>query len=645
MAVVRVISAILAMAMSGWAAPGDPGATAVQFLEKVRTKKVNLEPGADTALSPQTSAKKRDEIARRLERLARDLGNDPLEVGAVKLDGELAAVLVRKIGGFDPSRLQVFPVALVKRGAGWAVAPVPASFENSGVGYAAALRQRLESLEEWMLRQRVFDLEALREESAARMRKNVEENLPAATLRGFTSRQACDRFLAACENRKLPEVLGLLGGLSANLPDDWQLRLKAADAALAAGSEVNRPWRLLIAPEVLRVPVYHDEDLEGTSAILSVACLDPVGRPPHFGNAKVELVHLAISRTADGFWRVDPPSHFLTGATAVDEDSDNDDLDADLLDLFPAKLAMQYPVAPEKTAAEARDALIKAFGELHPASWVRLIRMQGEPSDRRAVCARAAQLWWESRDPTLVRPVIPLAFHESEDRAVAACQFFDFANPERLNLKFLLFEKTPMGWLWDPVPSDEIRAGLRDWTDRQNLELQDRWQDMLLADCPVVPQIPVAAAPSEEAARKVVESWLKATRADDLSAALRLTARLDGAESKASLLRNLGFEFVGARLNQKDSPIVGIHRGEIFTAAGARFELDGKTSFPCYPVVETASGPRILLEVDLLASGSRSREFLNGEALKRLRISSPQAAAELKKLFTAHQADVNQKNR
>ena len=154
----KIILALLAMAVSAVAASTDPGETAVRFLEKVRDKEINLDPGADTALSPQTSGSKRKQIARRLERMARDLGNDPLEVGAVKLDGDLAGVLVRKISGFDPNRMQVFPVALVKRGAEWAVAPVPASFGNSGVGYAAALRTRLNALEEWMLREQVLDL-------------------------------------------------------------------------------------------------------------------------------------------------------------------------------------------------------------------------------------------------------------------------------------------------------------------------------------------------------------------------------------------------------------------------------------------------------------------------------------------------------
>ena len=77
----KIILVILVTAVAAFAGSSDPGETAVHFLEKVRTKKINLEPGGDTALSPQTSEPKRKEIARRLERLARDLGTDPLEVG------------------------------------------------------------------------------------------------------------------------------------------------------------------------------------------------------------------------------------------------------------------------------------------------------------------------------------------------------------------------------------------------------------------------------------------------------------------------------------------------------------------------------------------------------------------------------------
>jgi hypothetical protein len=172
--VVRMICVLwLALAACGLAA-ADPGETAVDFLEKVRAGAVNLEPGGDTALSAQTSASKRREIARRLDRMARDLGSDPLEAGAVRIDGELAAVLVRKTGSFDPGRMRVFPVALVRRGDAWAAAPVPASFENTGFGYGTTLRQRCATLQNWMLREQVFDLATLRDQSVEKMRRNIE---------------------------------------------------------------------------------------------------------------------------------------------------------------------------------------------------------------------------------------------------------------------------------------------------------------------------------------------------------------------------------------------------------------------------------------------------------------------------------------
>jgi hypothetical protein len=637
MVAVKAIPALLAMAVSALAAPSDPGETAVHFLEKVRTNNLNLEPGIDTALSPHTSEKKRKEIARRLERMASDLGNDPLEVGSVKLDGDLAAVLVRKIGGFDPSRLQVFPVALVKRGAEWAAAPVPASFENSGVGYAATLRKRLESLENWMLQERVVDLENLREQSAAGMRRKIEEVLSPDELRQMSSKQVGERFLTACEHRKLPEILGLLGGLAAQLPDDWELRLRTADLAISGTSPPERPWRLLIAPEVLRVPIFHEDD--GDIAVFSIACLDPASHPSHTDKPKVELVHLGMSKTPDGFWRIDPPAGFLQGAATADDESDDDELDGDLLDMFPAKLALKFPVAPEPTASQAKDALIAALGGERPDAWTRLIRIHGDPSDVRLLFSRAARIWWDSKNPSAARRAVSLAMHEKGDRAVAACQFFNSRLPDRLDLGFLYFEKSPMGWLWDPVPSEETRKSFQEWTDGQPAIWQDSWQETMLTECAKLGEIPETAAPTEEQARKLIETWIQANRTGDVMAALRLTARLDMPDSQITALRNIGYEMAGTLLNRHNPTITGIHRGNIWTAVGTRTDPDGKLAFPLYPLVSTPLGPRILLEVHLLSAG-RSRDFLNSESLKRLRKSSAPAADELGELLKIHQTEI-----
>ena len=610
------------MALSAMAAPNDPGETAVHFLEKVRTKNVNLEPGGDTALSPQTSTNKRKEIARRLERLAGDLGGDPLEVGAVKLDDDLAAVLVRKIGGFDPSRLQVFSVALVKRGAEWAAAPVPASFENSGVGFAAMQRKRVDALEDWMLREQALDLEKLREQSAGRMRRKIEESLPAATLRNFTSKQTAERFFKACEQHNL--------------------RLKAADAAVAAGADVKPPWRLLISPDVLRIPVHHEED--GETAMVSIACLDPAGNPPRSSLPSIELVHLELSKSSDGLWRIEPPPDFLESrGDAIDATEGDEGLDSDLVEAFLTKLSELHPPTPLQTAEKSRQALLSALRERSLAAVIGLIRLDGDPQVARKACVRAAQIWWALREPSTVRRAVPLGFREDGENAAAACQFFSARNPDRLDLRILFFKKSAEGWLWTPEPQPETETSFREWTEAHAKPWQDDWQQTFLADCAEVDQFPESGAPSEEESRKLMDAWLQAARTGDVMAALRLTARLNLPDSKATLLRNLGYEMTGVRLNREVPAITGVRRAGIWSTVGIQINSNGKSSFPLYPIIATPAGPRILLEIDLFAGGNRSRDFLNKTALERLRKFSPSAADDLKQLHAEHQADIAQR--
>jgi hypothetical protein len=620
------------------AAPDDPAGTAIEFLEKVRTRKLNLEPGTDTALSPNTSGKKRLEISRRLERLARDLGDAPLEVGPVKLDDDLAAVLVRKSGGFDPSELQVFPVALVRRGAGWTAAPVPASFENSGLGYAAALRKRLETLQNWMLREQALDLEKLRDQSTTRMRRKIETVLPAPTLKSFTPPQAAERFLAACGNRNLPEICGLLGGLAANLPEDWAIRLKTAQTATSSTTAETPQWRMLASPDVLRIPVHHEED--DRAAMVSVACLDPAGHPPKSAAPKLVILHFGFSKTPDGFWRIDPPPGALAHFPDPDDDDADADLDSDLLDAFPAKLAALYPPAHPGTAGQARQALISTLLEENLASLTRLIRLDGAPKDARANCLRAARTWWTLREPSAIRRPVLLASREDSRQAAAAFQWFSARNPDKLALTILYFEKSAQGWCWTPKPDPETEKSFREWVELQAKKWPEQWQPTLLTDSPVLEQIPDSAAPAAEASRKLVESWSQAIRSGDVQAALRLTARLNTPDSMATLLRNLGYEMTGSLRNKSTFTITDIHQGGIWTAVGAKTEQDGKPTFPLYPVISTAKGPRILLEIDLAASGNRSRDFLNKTSLDRLSKSSMPAAGELKKLFAQHQAAV-----
>jgi hypothetical protein len=624
---VRAIGALwLAMLVSALGNPGDAADAAMRFLEKTRSRKINMEPGGDTALSPQTSPSKRREIARRLERLADDLGGDPLEAGSVKLDGEMAGVLIRKSDGFDPDSLRVFAVAMVKRGDAWVAAPVPASFENTGLGYSADLRQRADALHDWMLRQQVIELADLREQAAGLLRQNIEKSLPADTLRKLDSKQAAARFMDACARRDLPEILGLLGGLSTSSPDDWPARLKSATAAVRA-TEPKRPWHLMVSKNVLRVPV-HDEECDG-QALVSLACLDAVGGANRPVTPRIELLHLEISKSADGLWRVDPPPRFFQEPSENDEPQE-DSLDAELLAAFPEKLAALHPPAPEPTARQASEKLLERLSHGDFPSLACLIQPGGNSGDP---CIRAARAWWAMNEPGGIRRLIPLAFREDARMAAVVCQLFSTPSPDRLDLRIFHFEKSAAGWLWTPQPQPESEEALRDLAD----EAGSGWQDQLLADCVELANLPESGAPSEAAAREVVEAWLKSAAAGDVSAALRLTARLNTPKSKNTVLRNLGYEMSGSRKNDAPPSIIGIHRGGIWTTVGVRNTAGDKPAHPLYPVVITPAGPRILIEIDLFASDGRTRDFLNRNALSHL--PAP-AAAELKELLQKHQAAI-----
>ena len=632
----KVLLILLAAALTAKAAPSDPGKVAVDFLEKVRLRKLDLEPGGDTALSAQTATRKKNQIARNFERMARDLGSDPLELGAVKLDDNFAAVLVRKVGGFDPTRLQIFPIALVKRDTEWTVAPVPASFENSDTGYAVELRKRLEKLENWMLREQVVDLEQLREQSTARMREKIEAKLTTKEVRQMDSKTFGERFLKACSHRDLPSMLGCLGGLAQKLPEDWPARLSAVEAAVATRATATRPWRLLTSPNVARVIVQHEGD--DRSALISIACLDPAGTGEELTRPQIEVIHFELSKEDDGLWQVNPPDAFLRPSEDSDDETD-ESFDSELHDAFAAKWIEKNPLQSQATAENAHRALIAALGSADFPAILALSKIDGEPSSARTSCIQAAQISGSAQNPSAVKHAVPLKFRASETAAVGLFQFFSAQDPGRFKPTPLYFEKSPQGWLWTPEPLPQTLEEFNTWVDSEIIIWQDRWQNLVLEDSPILKMSNSLPAPTRREAEALVEKWLETTRQGDVKAALNLVARLDDPQSGVTVLQNLGYEITCSRRSKEEPAVTGTYCGKTWTAVGVKIDQAGKSIFPLYPVIQTLHGPRILIEIDLFASKNRGREFLNKAAFERLRKSSNEVG-ELQNLYSEHQANL-----
>ena len=628
---------MLALPVVALAGPREPAQVAVEFLDKVRAGKLNLEPGGDTALTANTDEVKRREIARRLERNASDLGSGTLEASESKFDDNLAAVLVRKTGGFDPIRLRVFAVALVKRGETWLPAPVLASFENTGVGYAPGLRKRLDALETWMLERQAVELDTIQQQATEHMRQAISAMLPPEELRRLEPEAAAQRFLEACAKQQLPAMLGLLGGLQTALPEDWHKRLQAAEAATAEPRTVRRPWRLLVAPDILRT-VMHQEG-GAASASLVLACLDPTGTPGNPSQPRLELVELNLSKSADGLWQVDLPSAFFLTTEHPPDTATDDDSDKKLLALYPATLRENLPLQPAPTAQEALKALEHALQAPSLPPLISILDLEGDKKLARLGCTRAAGAWGALHDPACVRHPLMLGFFDTDSVAAASFQFFSVREPDRLDLRAFFFEKAAGGWhLLAGLQPDEHAEGnllaAKTWADGGAKRWNDTWRSRCLSSSTHVADLAEGNAPPEAEARTLVASWLAAIRSGNVAEALALTAWLDPEKSPARVLRNLGYEISGARKAKSAAAIVAVARGKTWTTVAVRANAGDKPSYPIYPVISTPAGAKILIEVDLFANSERGREFLNNTVLDSLRNQLNAAVAdELRDLF------------
>ncbi|HVJ44947.1 MAG TPA: metal-dependent hydrolase, partial [Luteolibacter sp.] len=481
--------------------------------------------------------------SRRLERLSADLGKGRLESSDVRVDGDLAGVLIRDTGGFDPSRMRVFAVALVKWKNHWLPAPLPASFENTAAGLSVGMRDQIAPLENWLLRSQITELERLRDESQQRMKREIAAAVDPLLLRSGEPKQIADAFLDACAKRNLPAVLGFLGGLQKNLPDDWAERLRSADAAIANGRKVGWPWRLVLAPEVVRVPV--DDGGEQINPLFSFACLDPAGRGLRPSTPEVEILHIELNKDDEGLWKVDLPPAFLL-APGEAEDEAEDDFEQELLDSFPAGVRKINPTKPAASMEEATHALDQAFRADSLMPLFALMDLEGDPGTACRGCGLAAKSWWQMHHPDAARFAVPLGFHEQGKFGIAAFQFFSPRETNALDIRIFHFEKSKDGWLLIPgmrltnSPAD-AQLALRTWADERTRTWKDKWQAAMLKWSPALDSIPEGNAPPTDDARDLVDRWLGATHASDIDSMLRMVAWTNRPGDASRTLQNRGY--------------------------------------------------------------------------------------------------------
>ena len=605
----------------------------MDFLKKVKAGEVDLKPGGDTALQEHTAEPKRLQILESLERLEVDLQGGSLELGAVRQEGDFAAVMVNKTGGFDSGHLQIFPVALVRQGADWLPAPVLASFENAVAGYTVPLRMRLGELETWMSKERVLGLADLIAESGERTRSLIRSSIVGEDLESDDIGKIADLFMEACATGNQAAVLGFLGGLGQPLPADWAERRKASQAAVSSGSNSNSVWRLLVSPNVVRVRV--NEERNGKTGLVSVGCLDPARAGKGGTLGAIQILHLEFSKDGAGRWKIDLPNSLLHDD--ISELGSDDDLDVDLLDRFPGNFRKANPVEKFPTSSAARDAVI---GGLKSGGLRKLLEkadFRGSGKDGRIACGAAAEIWWSLNQPGGSRAPVELGFREEGMLAAFAYQFFSPGDPDRFELITLYFNKDGQDWVWSPgvvlEEESENHKTLSQWIRKSERAWRMSWRERLLASSERVDKIDFSSNPDEGEVVILVEQWLDALADRDLKAALAQTAWLGReGEIPVKTMRNLNYELENSR--QGRGEILKVYHSSSWVAAGVSTGDGDKAKMSFLPILSTPAGAKVLPEADLLPGGSRTRKFLNRVSFDKLRqFSNEEKIEELRGLL------------
>lgn len=635
-------SAVIALLLAAGIASGaqSPSEAAVEWLRHVASGEAEAKLVDETAISPDTGADELKSIRSRISHLRATLRPDDLKAVADKEDGDLAAVLVSQITNFDADSVQIHAVGLVKSEGRWVPAPLPSSFNNTGLSLRPGFLKRMKSLEDWMLRTRSTQLVRLKDDAFSVLFDEMKKVKSPADLHQATPGNLAKDFLAALQAKDLPAVLAMLGGLETPRPADFDDAFPVLSRILQRKEITHPQWRLLAAPEAVRAIVMVEENQ--SDALVSIVAMDPAGNFALRPRAKP--VHLPFVKSKAGSWRIDLPHELLAPQPrkiSPGREEEDESFDAELIALLPGKLAETIKAKPEPTAQAAAQAVVSAL----QAPSFQEVCLHMNPGKQNApaldAMSRAAFLWQRVHQPQGPSSPILLEVHEEGDDACALIQMFSGRDPGKAVIETLFLHRGSSGWLANQAFSgapalahvDEGGA-MGKWI---GTAVKNREKDWSAGAIVRIGGIAADSAPAEEDTRKVVEDWRSAIAAGDAARMLSLSACFDDDAGSALLLRNASYDLAA----RQPGEILGVHRSGRWAAVSLRVpppaEDDSADLYPLIVVAATPAGPKVLPEIDLFDPLTRSREFLNRSVWDRVTARLPEGArAELESIYEKH---------
>ncbi len=654
----------------------EPSKAALQLFQKIQGAD-SVQVNDELAISSFCGPEKRKLIRSRWEERISWLKGSDFELSPIleKIDGELAVVLLGARSEASPDAASVMALGLVKKGEEWKVTPLEGSFDNAGLGFGRAMRDRIKALEQWMVSEKISAAAKLRQEEQERFRKSMEGLVGLDKLKLEDPEDALVEFLKAAHAGETEQLLVWQGILERDqLPErDWDRDIRATRKGMG-NQDFRSAWRVLKSNKVMKVIVEghgDEEDANYLASFLSTFRTDP-------RNDTLNPVRFQMFMTDRG-WRIRLPPYLAYDEESVaihreafDEQFEWEDRNSarEMGYVFEAENEAIRTAEPkemlEGVMADLKAGDVHTFLQRHYREEERFDDEEGEDDEeaeedeleldnekideRRMERYREALTWWGSALGK--KETVKVHLHKTYREGDLALGVFEVGTdesgwkPHYLNI---WMAKEDDGWMLLPgvvIPLEHSIAPTL-------TEAQGKISEIYAADrAKVVKDFvagvlktfgiddPTGAAIDEAGGRKIVEAWNEVALNGSVNDLILKSAVRAIPEDPEKFMRNIGYLRSSAAASDKPdrflaSMVAGRYRA-FSMMVNARPEIE--PSFPLVLVVPTKDGYRVLTDIELPLETNKGWSILNDDRIKALQAKlSEEDLASIVKLREWHQ--------
>lgn len=624
-------------------AADDRARVALTYLNQLAKGELDL--AKHTALSEHCGIQRRKVLRTRIDFLKKNYfrDGDALTIEAQKVDSGLAGILVRAENTAAPLSTRIHTVALIKKGKAWKAAPLPGVFSNTGYGYDEKVEQSVRSLQRWMAQEKNRLESTYREQATKDFKSTLATIEQQAGLQKMSPEEAVENFLEQCRNKNLHGILASMGGASDALTEPMETTITLVTQGLN-NKDTASEWHLVTSRSVIAQTL----KIDLTRNEVAVGFFNPLER------TKPAVLYFPTHK-ADGkiFVRLSPllqvallPENERWQQRWRHRRGDEDELRKQL----PATIFKNIRQVSYPTSGKLMDHFLDSLKKEDFTDCIRLLPRKGayfgKEDNQSKILSNLGNLW-RSIHKLRSSPRRAFAIIEEKNLALAPLQYAKTNRTGEFETVKVWMIKDDDGWhlispeelgesLGDDIKTSSARIKQRFLAQEKDRQDQQA-RDLLDKVVTITPPLQLKPVSADDAAR-LFKSYRAHLRGKDTQAALSSCAVLKGTSS-IQTLKTFNYALRGAADHTNYDHVCGTTQRGKWTGLSVRTEskLVGINDYPLYLIVNTAKGPRVLLDIDLRQASNKGRELLNKKNWRKLeQILAKDSLDDVKAIFDEH---------